>query len=58
MPIEKKIYELKQSILHKAFKGVLVPQLESDGDAMDLLNEIEELKINIVGNAKNVSKRK
>ncbi len=38
------IEKLPQTILHKAFKGELVPQLESDGDARDLLREIEELK--------------
>lgn len=36
---------LPQSILHKAFKGELVEQLESDGSAMELLREIEGLKL-------------
>lgn len=35
---------LPQSILHKAFKGELVEQLPTDGDAKDLLREIEGLK--------------
>lgn len=35
---------LSQSILQEAFKGELVPQLESDGDSRELLREIEELK--------------
>lgn len=35
---------LPQAILHKAFKGELVPQLESDGDARELLEEIRNLK--------------
>ncbi|MFI8379036.1 restriction endonuclease subunit S [Leeuwenhoekiella sp. NPDC079379] len=40
---DSKIPELRQSILNKAFKGELVPQLESDGDARELLKEIEGL---------------
>lgn len=39
-----KIDTLPQSILHKAFKGELVEQLPTDGDAWDLLREIEGLK--------------
>lgn len=42
--LKKKIKNLPQSILHKAFKGELVPQLESDGDARELLEEIEKLR--------------
>lgn len=42
--LKNKIEHLPQSILHKAFKGELVPQLNSDGDARELLREIEELK--------------
>ncbi|MFV8281197.1 restriction endonuclease subunit S, partial [Christiangramia marina] len=56
--LKTKIEHLPQAILHKAFKGELVPQLESDGDARELLKEIEGLKNNIVSNAKNASKRK
>ena len=39
-----KIPQLEQAILHKAFKGELVPHLESDGDARELLEEIKALK--------------
>jgi type I restriction enzyme S subunit len=51
MAIEQRYEQLKtqigtlpQSILHKAFKGELVAQLDSDGSAMELLEEIEGLK--------------
>jgi len=40
--LKTKIEHLPQSILHKAFKGELVPQLDSDGDARELLGEIED----------------
>ena len=42
--LKQKIVTLPQSILHKAFKGELVPQLESDGDARELLETINGLK--------------
>ncbi|MFG6685266.1 restriction endonuclease subunit S [Mariniflexile sp. HNIBRBA6329] len=42
--LKEKIDNLPQTILHKAFKGELVPQLASDGDAKDLLKEIKALK--------------
>lgn len=42
--LKQKIDNLPQAILHKAFKGELVEQLPSDGDARDLLLQIEELK--------------
>lgn len=42
--LKDKIDTLPQAILHKAFKGELVEQLPSDGDAHDLLRQIEELK--------------
>lgn len=42
--LKNKIDTLPQAILHKAFKGELVPQLESDGDAQELLEEIKALK--------------
>ena len=38
------IETLPQAILHKAFKGELTEQLKSDGDARDLLKEIQKLK--------------
>ncbi|GBF18024.1 MULTISPECIES: restriction endonuclease subunit S [Arenibacter] len=44
--LKTKIDTLPQAILHKAFKGELVAQLDSDGDAVNLLKEIEELKKN------------
>lgn len=42
--LTEKIDKLPQAILHKAFKRELVAQLESDGDARELLKEIKELK--------------
>jgi len=39
-----KIDTLPQAILHKAFKGELIEQLASDGDARELLWEIEGLR--------------
>lgn len=42
--LKAKIETLPQTILHKAFKGELSEQLESDGDARDLLEEIMALK--------------
>ncbi len=42
--LKEKIDLLPQTILHKAFKGELVRQLASDGDAKDLLEEIKALK--------------
>lgn len=42
--LKAKIDNLPQALLHKAFKGELTEQLESDGDARELLKEIEGLK--------------
>lgn len=42
--LKAKVDTLPQTILHKAFKGELVPQLPTDGDAKDLLAEIMALK--------------
>lgn len=42
--LKAKIESLPQAILYKAFKGELVPQLPTDGDAKDLLAEIIKLK--------------
>ena len=42
--LKAKIESLPQAILHKAFKGELTEQLDSDGDARELLKEIEGLK--------------
>ncbi len=44
--LKTKIDSLPQAILRKAFKGELVEQLSTDGDAKDLLREIEGLKKN------------
>jgi type I restriction enzyme S subunit len=38
--LKEKIDKLPQAILHKAFKGELTNQLDSDGDAADLLKEV------------------
>lgn len=42
--LKAKIDSLPQAILHKAFKGELTQQLDSDGDARELLREIEMLR--------------
>ena len=42
--LKAKIDSLPQALLHKAFKGELVPQLPTDGDAKELLAEIMQLK--------------
>jgi type I restriction enzyme S subunit len=42
--LKASIDTLPQALLNKAFKGELVTQLESDGDARDLLEEIQKLK--------------
>lgn len=42
--LKTKLENLPQAILHKAFKGELVEQLPTDGNATDLLREIEQLK--------------
>jgi type I restriction enzyme S subunit len=42
--LKSKIESLPQAILHKAFKGELTEQLDTDGDARELLREIEGLK--------------
>lgn len=45
---ENQLKSLPQAILAKAFKGELVEQLESDGNAEDLLKEIAALKAEAV----------
>lgn len=52
-----KLDKLPQAILAKAFKGELVPQLPSDGDAKELLAEIKKLKAK-VGRSKTVVEKK
>ncbi|GAK95512.1 type I restriction-modification system [Nonlabens tegetincola] len=42
--LKSQIDSLPQTTLHKAFKGELVEQLDSDGSAVELLKEIEEMK--------------
>ena len=42
--LQNRIETLPQAILQKAFKGELVEQLQTDGDAKALLKEIKELK--------------
>ncbi len=51
--LKKKIDSLPQALLHKAFKGELVPQLPTDGDAKDLLAEIMALKKEVKRKKKN-----
>lgn len=55
--LKQKIDNLPQAILHKAFKGELTEQLQSDGDARELLKEIHELK-NIALKPKKVTTKK
>jgi type I restriction enzyme S subunit len=43
----KKTDSLPQAILAKAFIGKLAEQLETDGDAKDLLKEIEALRASL-----------
>ena len=50
--LKEKVDALPQAILHKAFKGELVPQLPTDGDAKDLLEEIMALKQEVKGKKK------
>ena len=45
--LKKKSVNLPQAILAKAFKGELVDQLPTDGDARELLKEIEALKAEV-----------
>jgi type I restriction enzyme S subunit len=42
--LKAKIESLPQAILHKAFKGELTEQLDSDGDARELLASIQSLR--------------
>jgi type I restriction enzyme S subunit len=50
--LKKSIASLPQALLHKAFKGELVPQLPTDRDAKDLLTEIMKLKNEVKGKKK------
>ncbi|MCX2837876.1 restriction endonuclease subunit S [Salinimicrobium sp. MT39] len=49
--LKSKVNSLPQTILQKAFKGELVPQLESDGDARELLEEIRNTTESLVQKA-------
>ncbi|WP_445713256.1 restriction endonuclease subunit S [Flavobacterium sp.] len=53
--LKVKIENLPQAILHKAFKGELTEQLDSDGDARELLTEIEGLKAGMGKKVKNIT---
>ena len=55
--LKDKIDALPQALLHKAFKGELTEQLESDGDARELLQQIQELKNGTVKPKKATSKK-
>lgn len=55
--LKEKIDNLPQALLHKAFKGELTEQLESDGDARELLQQIQELKNSSVKPKKATSKK-
>lgn len=55
--LKEKIDTLPQALLHKAFKGELTQQLESDGDARELLQQIQELKSSTVQPKKATSKK-
>lgn len=54
----KRIEVLPQAMLAKAFKGELVPQLPTDGDAKELLEEIKKLKEKSLRGTKQTTKRK
>jgi type I restriction enzyme S subunit len=55
--LKQKIDTLPQALLHKAFKGELTEQLESDGDARELLKQIQELKTTAGKTGKKVGKK-
>lgn len=56
--LKSKIDSLPQAILAKAFKGELVPQLLTDGDAKELLKKIQQLKAETVKKPKKRAKPK
>ncbi|EAS19382.1 putative type I site-speicific deoxyribonuclease specificity subunit [Flavobacteria bacterium BBFL7] len=56
--LKLQIDSLPQAILHKAFKGELVEQLDSDGSAVELLEQIKNLKSNSNLNKKSKAKSK
>jgi len=56
--LKTKIDSLPQAILAKAFKGELVEQLDTDGDAKELLEEIQQLKEALKPVKKTVKRKK
>lgn len=56
--LKDKIDTLPQAFLHKAFKGEMTEQLECDGDAKDLLRQIQDLKEATTKEAKNTKLEK
>lgn len=56
--LKEKIDSLPQAILAKAFKGELVEQLPTDGDAKDLLKEIAALRASLEKEKKSKKKQK
>jgi type I restriction enzyme S subunit len=56
--LKTKIDSLPQAILAKAFKGELVEQLDTDGDAKVLLEEIQKLKTSLRGTKQSQRKKK
>ncbi|MBA4319762.1 MAG: hypothetical protein C0412_15285 [Flavobacterium sp.] len=56
--LKQKIDTLPQAFLHKAFKGELSKQLDSDGNARELLQVIKELKGATTKVAKNTKQEK
>lgn len=54
--LKQKIDHLPQAILSKAFKGELVEQLPTDGNAKDLLKEINSLKAELASKKKSKKK--
>ena len=56
--MKQQIDNLPQAILAKAFKGELVAQLPTDGDARDLLKEIATLRASLEKEKKSKKKKK
>jgi type I restriction enzyme S subunit len=56
--LKQQIDALPQAILAKAFKGELVAQLETDGDAKDLLKEIAAMRASVEKVKKTKKKQK
>jgi len=56
--LKQQIDNLPQAILAKAFKGELVAQLPTDGDAKDLLKEIAALRASLQKDKKSKKKKK